>query len=181
VPVLVDGTRTITDSWRIAEYLEEAYPDRPALFNDNGGKSHARFLKHWFESTLHPMVSHMIVLDIFNALHEKDKAYFRQTREQRFGISLEAFTADREATRRRFREALAPLRLALADSAFLAGATPAYADYVAFAMFQWARCSSTFALLAEDDPVLLWQERVLGLFDGYARSFATPKPEVRPT
>jgi glutathione S-transferase len=32
VPVLVDGDQTVADSWAIAEYLDRAYPDRPALF-----------------------------------------------------------------------------------------------------------------------------------------------------
>ena len=35
VPVLVDGGQTIADSWRIALYLDEAYPSRPAqMFGD---------------------------------------------------------------------------------------------------------------------------------------------------
>ncbi len=32
VPVMVDGERSVTDSWAIAQYLDEAYPDRPRLF-----------------------------------------------------------------------------------------------------------------------------------------------------
>jgi len=40
VPVLVDGKHTVHDSWRIALYLEEAYPQRPGLFE--GGQSRAR-------------------------------------------------------------------------------------------------------------------------------------------
>ena len=32
VPVLVDGAKTIADSWSIAEYLEECYPEAPNLF-----------------------------------------------------------------------------------------------------------------------------------------------------
>ena len=37
VPVLVDGDRTLHDSWNIAEYLDEAYPDLPSLFFGNSG------------------------------------------------------------------------------------------------------------------------------------------------
>ena len=32
VPVLVDGDRVVFDSWTIATYLEDAYPDRPSRF-----------------------------------------------------------------------------------------------------------------------------------------------------
>ena len=36
VPVLIDGSNTISDSWEIAKYLESAYPDRPSLKLDSG-------------------------------------------------------------------------------------------------------------------------------------------------
>ena len=32
VPVLVDGDTTVVDSFAIACYLDDAYPDRPTLF-----------------------------------------------------------------------------------------------------------------------------------------------------
>ena len=35
VPVLVDGDTVVTDSWKIACYLEEAYPDAPSLFGSD--------------------------------------------------------------------------------------------------------------------------------------------------
>ena len=32
VPVLLDGETSVVDSWVIANYLEDSYPDRPSLF-----------------------------------------------------------------------------------------------------------------------------------------------------
>jgi glutathione S-transferase len=32
VPVIVDGDRWISDSWAIAQHLEDTYPDHPSLF-----------------------------------------------------------------------------------------------------------------------------------------------------
>ena len=32
VPIITDGDRVIHDSWNIACYLEERFPDRPSLF-----------------------------------------------------------------------------------------------------------------------------------------------------
>src|SRR5947207_9050809 len=31
VPVLIDAETSVADSWAIANYLEDAYPDRPSL------------------------------------------------------------------------------------------------------------------------------------------------------
>jgi glutathione S-transferase len=39
VPVLVDGETVVADSWRIANYLEDDYPDRPSLFGGDAGRS----------------------------------------------------------------------------------------------------------------------------------------------
>jgi glutathione S-transferase len=61
------------------------------------------------------------------------------------------------------------VRLTLAKQPFLSGAKPAYADYILFGNFMWARGVSPLKLLAEDDPVHAWRERMLDLFDGQAR------------
>ena len=68
-----------------------------------------------------------------------------------------------------FRKSLDPLRLTLKTQTFLGGAAPNYADYIVFGPFQWARVVSKFKLLAEDDLVYAWRERLLDAFDGMAR------------
>jgi glutathione S-transferase len=47
VPVLIDGDHVVFDSWTIANYLEDAYPDRPSLFRGEGGRSVTRFANAW--------------------------------------------------------------------------------------------------------------------------------------
>ena len=47
VPVLVDGEKVVSDSWTIANYLEDTYPDRPSLFGGAGGRALARFVNSW--------------------------------------------------------------------------------------------------------------------------------------
>jgi glutathione S-transferase len=126
VPVLVDGDATIADSWAIATYLEERYPDRPSLFGGFSGVAPTRFVNAWANTILNPGIVRMIAADIFSVLHEKDKAYFRQTREQRFGMPLEAVQADRESRLPGFRQTLEPLRSALKAQPYLGGEQPTY-------------------------------------------------------
>ena len=47
VPVLVDGDAQVRDSWAIAEYLEEAYPEAPSLFGGAKGQALAHFVSRW--------------------------------------------------------------------------------------------------------------------------------------
>jgi glutathione S-transferase len=169
VPVLVDGVRTIADSWAIATYLEEAYPDRPSLFGGPAAVGITRFVNAWADGVLQAAMVRLIVSDIAAIVHDNDRAYFRESREKRFGMSLEEVTADRGDRIDAFRESLAPLRQTLGAQPYVAGATPAYADYIVFGSFQWARCCSSFELLAENDVVAAWRERMLDRFEGLAR------------
>lgn len=170
VPVIVDGDRVVHDSWAIAEYLEDQYPDSPSLFPAGAGRPVALFLNTWADTVLNPAVAKLVVSDITDCLHAEDLPYFRSSREKRFGMPLEQVTADRDAALPGFRKLLEPLRQPLRRVPFLGGEAPAYADMIVFGAFQWARVVSPFELLAADDPVAAWRERMLDLHGGLARA-----------
>jgi len=162
VPVLVDGEHVVSDSWEIAQYLESTYPDSPSLLGASGAL--VLFMAAWADTILLPAVSALILADIPSILHERDRDYFRESRETRFGRTLESLCQDRETRVVAFRQSLLPLRRTLARHDFLGGQQPDYADYCVFSVFQWARCSSDFALLEHEDVVTRWGERMLGLY-----------------
>ncbi len=169
VPVIVDGDKAVADSWAIAMYLEDAYPQRPSLFGGDIGRAVARFLNNWADTVMVPGLARLVVSDVLAHLHEKDQDYFRKTREERFGMPLEAVTAKRETQVLVFRESLNPLRMTLRTQPFLGGTEPAYADYIVFGPLQWVRCTSRFSILEPGDPIAVWRERLLDRFDGLAR------------
>jgi glutathione S-transferase len=168
VPVLLDGDSAVVDSWTIANYLEDTYPDRPSLFGGEGGRAMGRMLNWWGDGVIGGMFP-LIIADIPLNLKPEDAAYFRKSREARFGKPLEEIMASRDKAVEGFRKSLDPLRLTLRTQPFLGGAAANYADYIVFGAFQWARVVSPFKLLVEDDPVHAWRERLLDAFDGLAR------------
>jgi glutathione S-transferase len=168
VPVLVDDGREVHDSWAIAEYLEAKYPAKP-LFDSAQARSLAFVFKTWVESTLQGPIMRAMVMDLFNALHEKDKAYFRESREQRFGMTLEQFGAEPKKALADLRAVLLPVRKQLVQEPYVSGKAPGFADYILFGAFQWARAVSPQRLLEPDDPVFAWRERMLDLHGGLAR------------
>ena len=170
VPVLVDAGRTVVDSFVIAEYLDEAYPSRPGLFEGSEARALALFFSHWSVRAVHPALMRVIVLDLFASVAEKDRAYFRESREKRFGVTLEQLAADPARKLAEFRATLEPVRPVLAQNQFLSGKGPGFADYILFGTLQWARCISPIRLLESDDPLYAWRERLLDLWGGYARS-----------
>lgn len=169
VPVLLDGETSVADSWAIAAYLEDAYPDRPSLFGGEGGRAMARMINWWGDIVVVGGLFPFIVADIAALLRPQELDYFRKSREARLGRSLEEAAADRDVRVAGFRKSLDPMRLTLRSQAFLGGAAPNYADYIVFGGFQWARVVSPFVLLASDDPIHAWRERLLDAFDGLAR------------
>lgn len=170
VPVIVDASQIVHDSSAIADYLETHYSDRPSLFGGEAGRALSRFVQNWTESVLQPALIGFVVLDICRHAAPQDQPYFRRSREERFGRTLEEVVKDRETRLPAFRESLTPLRRTLERQDFLAGTAPAYADYIVFGAFQWARAISDFELLADDDPVAAWRGRMLELFGGLALS-----------
>ncbi|MGJ5039670.1 MULTISPECIES: glutathione S-transferase family protein [unclassified Bradyrhizobium] len=169
VPVMLDGDRAVADSWAIANYLEDTYPDRPSLFGGAGGRAMARFLNAWGDIAIVGGIFPLIIADIPKNLAAEDADYFRKSREARFGKSLEEVMASRDQAVIGFRRSLEPLRQTLKTQAFIGGDTPDYADYIVFGGFQWARVVSPFRLLEESDSVHAWRERLLDAFDGLAR------------
>ncbi len=169
VPVIRDGEKVVADSFAIAEYLEDAYPDRPSLFGGDGGRALSRFVESWTQSVVHPYVGVAALVDIHERLEPADQAHFRSTREPRFGKTLEEVPVGREGKRDAFLKGLDPIRLTLKRQPFLGGEGPLFADYIVFGAFQWARVISPFEFLSAGDPVRDWFERCLDLHGGMAR------------
>jgi glutathione S-transferase len=168
VPVIVDGGKVVHDSSTIADYLEERYADRPSLCPGEAARGLSKFVLNWTD-VLHVGLIRLVLLDIYEHIGPQDQEYFRASREPRFGISLEEVVKDREARLPAFRASLDPLRRTIERQKFVCGEAPAYADYIVFGAFQWARSISDFALLATDDPVFAWRGRMLDLYGGLAR------------
>ena len=168
VPVLVAGATHVSDSWRIAEFLDETAPDAPRLFDSEQAKALSLLVKHWVEQKIHPLIFKTFLPDQLASLHPMDRETFRAVRENRFGTRLENLVLPREEGRAALRDALSPARGALERSAYLAGTAPAFADYILFGALQWQRVISPDELLDPADPVFLWRDRMLGLFGGLA-------------
>lgn len=169
VPVIRDGDTVVSDSFAIALYLEKTYPDRPTLFGGPGGEAMARFVERWSQLTVHPYLGEAALTDIHAGLAEEDQAYFRASREVRYGRKLEEVTAGRDAGLAKFRTSLEPLRSMLTYQPFVGGHAPLFCDYIVFGALQWVRVTSPYRFLEPEDPVCAWFERCLDLHGGVGR------------
>ncbi len=169
VPILVDGERVVFDSWAIAEHLDDQHAG-PSLFGGPTGRGLARFVNGWVDRQIVPAAAPLVAPDVVDIVEADDAAHIRAGMEKGFGRSLETMRDERADRLAAFGRLLDPARSVLKAQPFLSGATSAYADYVLFSVFQWARIACTVALLADADlPMAAWRDRMLDLFDGAAR------------
>lgn len=162
VPVLVDGGTVVCDSQAIAEYLDATYPNEPPLYGEPPAHALTNFVRSWADRVLQPALVPILVPDIFPRLAERDKEYFRTTREARLGTTIEALAARRDAAIAAFQLVLLPLIATLKVQSFIAGDAPGYADHIVFGALQWARLMSSTPLF--DGPLAAWMQAVLDTY-----------------
>ncbi len=168
VPILIDGDEIICDSENIYAYAEQKFEGTP-LVQSSGERAACDFYNAWAASNLFPYFAPMMFVRVHAAAHEDDKAYFRKTREQRLGKTLEEAAAT-PGLSERIEEALQTLAAPMVRHKFLGGESANMADYNMFSIFQWLRLTTQEELFETPQAVAAWQERMLDLFDGYARN-----------
>lgn len=170
VPVLDHDGRLVGDSWQIALYLDERFPETAPVFPNAEALAYAQFVEKWLFAQIFTAMFPAMMICVHDHAREEDRAYLRKSREARLGMTLE------EAARRgaegmgAMTVALEPLRAKVRDTAYLCGTRPGYADYVALSVFLWARACHPKPLLKHDDPVAAWIARGLDLYGGLGRS-----------
>ncbi|KAI8962535.1 putative glutathione S-transferase [Daldinia sp. FL1419] len=142
--ILPDGT-WVTDSFTIADVLEEKYPE-PSLHLDS---PYLAKVKELLVETFAPLRS-IYVPGVFNRLlNDASKPYFRRTREEIFGATLEEVAEKKggEPAWKAAQPAIEKVTALLkenADGPFFEGKTVGFAD------FAWASFLIFFKTIGED-------------------------------
>jgi len=173
VPVIKDGETVVRDSWKIAEHLEDHYPNTATLFGGAIGRGVTQAFNIWVDRSLVAAMMPVIVADVHERVDPADGQYFRQQFEGFLKSTLEEARKRQPQALERLTRALEPMQAALKRQPFICGSDPAYADYILFSVLQWARVMSPQAIFNNSDPLYGWRERILDLYDGFARNIPT--------
>ena len=173
VPIIKDGETVVRDSWRIAEYLEEKYPEQPSLFGGAIGRGVTHTFNIWIDRAIVPAMLPAIVADVHERVDPVDEEYFRRQFEGFLKCTLEEARERSPQAEERLKRVLAPLEAALKRQPFVCGTAPAYADYILFSVLQWARIMSPRVIFDTSEALYGWRERILDLYDAFARNVQT--------
>lgn len=171
LPVLDDDGEIVRDSAEIIAYLDKKYPENP-FFNSEGERAAADFVNAFLGAHLFSALAPFMFIRVHKVLAPEDQVYFRETREKRFGVTLEALAAD-EALPGKITAALTTLGAPLQKHDFFGGEKPNMIDYQVASPLMWKRSITTEELYETPDTVAAWFERILDLYDGYCRKAAS--------
>jgi glutathione S-transferase len=169
LPAIQDDGMWVLDSWTIAEYLDEKYPDRPALIPHPGIKPLTQALEGWlWQTAISPWMTCFIKQYRDRSLPQ-DHDYVTTSREAFFGRKIEDIIVGREDRLPKVPPTLQILRNALIETRWFGGETPNYADYRLLAVFLFTASVADTPVLTDDDPLRDWIERGFDLFGGLGR------------
>ncbi|KAG2223012.1 hypothetical protein INT45_012311 [Circinella minor] len=128
VPVIVDvlhDNKVVQDSWEIAKYLDETYPDTPKLFNNDIGAQ--MFLYNYCtKKPLFPIFR--LVLPAMLERSGDMRDWFVTTRETFFKTSIDNIIGDSDEQKKALTELLEPIGAILKEYPYLNGEQIAWAD-----------------------------------------------------
>jgi glutathione S-transferase len=191
VPTLVDGERVIADSTAILLYLEERYPERPLLPEDDAERAECLILEEWADSAFMELTRRMAYWTITSSPAALGGLFFpraparvrRAAGEVAARVLHRRFAMSAEQNRRD--EAEAP-RLAEIAVARLDGRDHLVGDQITIADIALASMSAGLQLAAppvRDQPavqeLLAWGRRTLAIDREFAsvgaRGIAVPQ------
>ena len=169
LPAIVDDGEWILDSWLIAEYLDEKYPDRPTLIGDPSVKVCAQFIEGWLWTHGVGPWMRCYVKSYRDRSLEVDHEYVTESRARMMGGPLEEIVIGREDRLPQISAALEPLRATLRENEWFGGDSPNYVDYRLLGCFLWLASVADTPALAADDPLRDWLDRGFDLHGGLGR------------
>ncbi|KAI8637282.1 hypothetical protein BD408DRAFT_424789 [Parasitella parasitica] len=130
VPIIVHNDKPVVDSWDIAVYLEEQFPNNPSLFHGNTALH--KFFLHYSDKCINSSVYRIVLLDIHASTgDEKLQDWFRKDRESSMrGKSLEQFAGDVKDNVAKLKTGIALVSSHFAGYPYLTGDKPGWADVV---------------------------------------------------
>ena len=149
--------------------LEEAYPDRLSLFGGSAGHAMARFFNSWADIVLIPGIASFVAADILRHLDPRDRDYFRQTREKRFGISMDDFApAAKRASQVSGKAWSLCVRRSKRNRSRRRDAALPRLHCVRW--LSMGQSNQPVRIARKRRPIAKWRERMLDAFDGLSRN-----------
>ncbi|ORX52484.1 hypothetical protein DM01DRAFT_1391777 [Hesseltinella vesiculosa] len=174
VPVIVDkahGDKVVQESWEIARYLDEAFPEAPKLIGDH--EPLFFFFNRFVFNDLMMNIHSLVVLKVHNKCTPKElQDWFRKGREEIYKRKLEDFTKDEDSIIKEIKHIMRFINMTLRKYPFLAGDRPTFADATVAGAFIFLKALRPelfgpvlLDAIPRSDAVRKWWDRMLPYTD----------------
>ncbi|CAO0797541.1 unnamed protein product [Mucor circinelloides] len=128
VPIIVHNGKPVVDSWHIAHYLEEQFPNNPSLFHGNVATH--KFFQHYSDKHINSAIYRLVLLEIQRSTGDQElQDWFRKDREAGMrGKTLEQFAGDANENIAKLKTGIALVSAHLREFLFVTGERPGWAD-----------------------------------------------------
>ena len=146
LPVIYDPhTKTVVEeSFKIAKYLDETYPDTPRLIPDNTAGLQSGF-RMGFEMNVANSLYDLVVLAAHDNLNPRSQEFFRRTREEE-GPKLEEYVPSEEVRQKLLEDVRRGLQKVSSwldhnggTGPFVMGSILSHADFAIAGRLMWAK------------------------------------------
>ncbi len=170
LPAIVDDGKWVLDSWLIAEYLDETYPDRPTLIPHPSVKALTQGMEAWLWGTaISPWMTCFIKQYRDRSL-DCDHDYVTTSRERMFGRRIEDIIIGREeAPAQGAADAAAHAQTCSPRTDGSAARRPIMRTFALLAVFLFTAAVADTPVLTDDDPLRDWIDRGFDLYGGLGR------------
>jgi hypothetical protein len=127
--VIVDKKNDVVvdDSYSIALYLEEKYPNSPSLFH--GGVGVHKFFQNYADHNIVVPIFKLVVVDVCKLCGPAElQDWFRKDRESKFRMTLEDFAGDVDTNIASLKKALHPIVKMLDEFNYMTGDRGKYSE-----------------------------------------------------
>lgn len=185
VPAIWDPTTQtgISNSYEIAKYLDRAYPNTPPVIFDG--------IDEWYDEivaiprTVKSMARFVVPLMYEQVLNEASRPYFKKTREEAFGCTLDELKPQNEEERKRLWEVDVKGGFEAIDewvsdrgkrqSTFFRGEEPCYVDFALGGYVMWFKLLFGEESEKWKDISERWNEGRIGKFFKSLEKYEKPR------
>ncbi|CAO3638066.1 unnamed protein product [Cunninghamella blakesleeana] len=166
VPVIVDNDKVIQDSWEIAKYLDEAYPNTPKLFHDDNEGVNFLFYQYLDHNLLFPIIKLCLLHIVKKCPDQATGDWFRKDRERLLGVTLEQFSGNEDDSIKAIKDNLNIINITLNAYPYLNGNKAGFIDVTLAAYFQYLNAirpdlfESTLLNAYPDQGIRNWWNRM---------------------
>ena len=162
LPTIMDNEVKISDSFKIAKYIEDKYADKNDKLINIPNEPALLFINQWSDQFLNTSILERVAHDIISALDDRDIEYYIESRSKRFGMHPKDFQdSNIRKDENNFYECCNFLDKILQKQQYLIGDNITYAEMIVLGSLTWGeKVSNNTKIEKKFKRLTAWKDKL---------------------